>query len=373
MNVGKPAKSKKRQRQRHNKLAGRSVKVVVCSAPSDNINPALPMIKSGLLYGDQVHLHNPNATMLVGLRELGTGPPEHIIDVLIGLADGDLASLDATKVDSIRNLIDQVGEVEAKRRLVRSIDQEAMDQVRSELITVANAQLVESGFSPLARAIDEAVLTVLPTPFDDDFDGYLSEIASMLKSPELFVLLDDQLAGLFAHAVDRTVVGRGISRSTQVGAAHFLMGQLPTFPAAPVDEILDLRSKLRGPLLEFRSQMIRSTTELQLNVTDDDFQGAAFEMWDRDVAPALQDIDECIRDTGFARSHRRTATRVALKASAVMFVGFTTHEWTVAALSGASLAAAEMVLNNDDARRDRRRAARRNPYFFLHALNTDLK
>jgi hypothetical protein len=69
-----------------------------------------------------------------------------------------------------------------------------------------------------------------------------------------------------------------------MGAAGFL-ARLPTFPPAKVDEIIDIREELQGPLVRFRGAMVKVAREFTAEPWERDFAGHCKMLGSRPFTP----------------------------------------------------------------------------------------
>lgn len=90
-------------------------------------------------------------------------------------------------------------------------------------------------------------------------ETFVDRLSSHLSSGHGYLLFDEPIASLTEAAVREglfTPAEGPAGRSAQAMAASGLMGRLPTFPTAKVDEVLDIRDELAPSLARFRSAMV---------------------------------------------------------------------------------------------------------------------
>jgi hypothetical protein len=90
-------------------------------------------------------------------------------------------------------------------------------------------------------------------------------------------------------------------RGKQVSTATQFMESLPSFPAASVAEILDIREELRKPLTNFRAAVAEMERLIQSAAYDADFAQEVDDLYIEKVAPALQEIAELVRGNSYFR------------------------------------------------------------------------
>jgi hypothetical protein len=74
-----------------------------------------------------------------------------------------------------------------------------------------------------------------------------------------------------------------------------LFERLPLFDQATVNEILDIRRELETPLTRFRSSIIRFSDSIRTAAWDEDFSFEADQIFQRDVQPAVLDLEEAVK------------------------------------------------------------------------------
>jgi hypothetical protein len=181
--------------------------------------------------------------------------------------------------------------------------------VRAQLDAVIEEKLVAANVGELLPAIDAGLLTLAPVEEQDDFfQAYIDALWSVLSDPRYYPLLDKGIADLVHAAVregafDPPTIGR--SRGRQVGAAHEFIARLPTFPAAGMDEIIDVREELRRPLTVFRSEMVKVARDMKADAFDPELLAEAEEAgWSASLRRSTSSTSSS-RRSGFAASSGR--------------------------------------------------------------------
>lgn len=193
---------------------------------------------------------------------------------------------------------------------------------------------------------------------------------SVLSDSRYYPLLDKGIADLVHAAVregafDPPSIGR--SRGRQVGAAHEFIARLPTFPAARMDEIIDVREELRQPLTVFRSEMVKVARDMKSDAFDPDFLAEAEEAWVERVAPALDELHELVEEKRLRRLLGQQATSGGLVGAAGGLVtGLATQDVLFGAAATTVAAATTTVTRALSLRREFVREIGRRPYFFLY-------
>jgi len=394
------ASRRERERRAERFLDARKFRIVVCAYPDPSLAPVAGLLKAATLYGDEVVLHHPTATMLASMAAIGSLGHAEFMSFLTSLAPhlgsqgedlrGALARFEDEHGSGnaqliIGSLLDRdspiaglISALDAEAGRTLSGHQEQFVEMRAQLDTVIEGQLAAAGVSELLPAIDAGLLTLAPVEEHDDFfQAYIDALWSVLGDAQYYPLLDKGIGDLVHAAVregafDPSSVGR--SRGRQVGAAHEFIARLPTFPAAGMDEIVDVREELRGPLTVFRSEMVRVARDMKHEAFDPSFLAEAEEAWVERVAPALDELHELVEEKRLRRLFGQQATSAGLVGAAGGLVtGIATQDALFGAAATTLAAATTTVSSALSLQRKLVREIGRRPYFFLYRTEHALR
>ncbi len=122
--------------------------------------------------------------------------------------------------------------------------------VQAQFGSVAEDQRTAAGLDELKKALDANVLSIEPVELGDDLIGYQRQLNEILHAPGAYPVFDQKLGDLVATMIDAGVIKpspRAMKRGTQAATADRLLANLPTFPAAKMDEVVDMRDELQAP------------------------------------------------------------------------------------------------------------------------------
>ena len=88
---------------------------------------------------------------------------------------------------------------------------------------------------------------------------------------------------------------------THAGISENYIQRLPAFSEASVDELIDIKKELAKPLIRFRSKMIEYSDLIQTMPWDTDFQSECQLLYDKEVMPALLELEELSNDGSLRR------------------------------------------------------------------------
>jgi hypothetical protein len=216
---------------------------------------------------------------------------------------------------------------------------------------------------------------------DDLVLGFASRVLEILTQPTAFPLLDAQSSGL-VRALESETGFRSpqqvMRRGSEISAAAKFMGFMPYFPNLPMDEVLDLRSALRKPLVRFRSAMASMSQEFSSRPIDADFGAEVEDAWRRQVEPALAEIRESLAEHGLLREAASIALgdprRLIAEAGGVLVAA----QSEIVSLSGlmvscaaASVPAADIVGRAAKKAIEARSQVGKHSFYFLHRLGSE--
>jgi hypothetical protein len=291
-------------------------------------------------------------------------------------------SIDPAQSEQVLNFLDLYSELRRKRHrspaelvLVEKFRRQ-LDIAWEKLRERTEGMLAASGADELTPAMESGLLEIdLLLDERDDFspgdmlDEFLDRLATALTHTAVYPLFDDAAGSLVqAHVAEGLIVPTASSeaRGRQVAAAADFMSRLPTFPAASIKEILDIRDELRAPLIRFRAGMVGLTRMLTAAAYEKPFSGEVEQVYVEQVAPALAEISEAVKDNKYLRELLGEAiTDMKTIATAVLTLGITrTASLTPLIAGGAAAATAAMTAAWNTAAENKR--IRRQHFYFLY-------
>jgi len=262
----------------------------------------------------------------------------------------------------------------------------ALSQLRQsarELEGVVEQKLEEAGAAELAMAIETGVVEIDLLGFDemseeDDFDIVLEHVISLMErtvssSSTSHPLFDGSASGFLRAMVDEGAVSDvALGPATEIGLARALIANLEAFPQASMDVVLDVRGRLRDPLVRFRvavDAMSRETRETPLGPA---FESEVRSLYRIKVEPALLEIRELMDEMSVRPTLARAAS-TGLPPAMISFLvgaGLGASDWIkLGSLGGMAVGA---VAKEYLKRRDLTGSARSNEVFFLYAADAAL-
>ncbi len=284
-----------------------------------DLSRELALSKAALLYGDDVTLIGPKVTLLSYVDRLQSGSREErnalLLQMLRAYPGGRdaLMQLDTVSAGGPR-----------QRRAVELLKAKMLAQARGQIEAAIAPVLEETHFAEFARALragrlkldpltpdgrppsrkvvgDALASTITaathtasgaPDPMVEAFKERL--IGTILGASTALPLLDSDVRSL-AQSMRDVLVAMGVTARPvppDPAVAAGLLEALPSFPDAPMDEILDARRSLEPALVRFRAAIARVAAETPLDVIAQPIDAELATLWRRDVSPAFQELRE---------------------------------------------------------------------------------
>jgi hypothetical protein len=369
--------------------------IAIATGPSGGLSlkREMRLVKPALLYADRVTLISPVAALLRATVDFGSS-----VDLTLSLFRELRSSLDPAAAEAFAHY----EHLRSKRRPTRD-EIRAMYQYRhllgeasAELHAKSRELLNESGADELIPAIDAGVVTIDPVIREGDSatalvpgiqraagvepdydsliaDSFLQRLRDLLVDAYAYPLFDEQVGDIVRSHVSEGLFEVGamsLRHGRQASTAAQLMEKLPSFPAASLAEVLDIREELRGPLTRFRAAVAEMERLLQSAAHEQDFAAEVEDLYREKVAPALQEIAELVEQNSYLHQLMRAVAanpKSALTAVRTMGVaGAAGIPDLAAAALGPAIPLGEAAVRASLASREGHREIEGHHLFFLY-------
>lgn len=369
----------------------------------------IKLVRSALLYADDVELISPGVEMIGRVVALGNGSTKDVIEVLSSLDDAALSSFGVAPdaipqwrqaLGALGNLtpeaLDAIGlltnrPVPAEVREASTQAQYALRDALQSFQGVADQLILDSGADELTAAMKAGLLRLSePLIGDGSTDAfvarYLEKLRSLIKNPRIHLLLDEQTGSLVRSMIEEGQIEPSrlsIANAGEAAIGSGLIARLPAFDEAPVSEVLDLRKDLDAPLSRYRRAVANMATQLRVGPFDTELSADLDHLYIHEVRPAIADLRERLADHGLVREvarHLSTDIRplVMGTAGSVLAVGAASltdlSGWVTTAAAGAPAAAAiaQAAVSGLVRRRDESEELKRQDLFYLYEIDRRL-
>jgi hypothetical protein len=160
--------------------------------------------------------------------------------------------------------------------------------------------------------------------------------------------------------------------SARAEIAALLISEVPSFPFAGVDEILDLRQRVQPVVERFRGAVAQLYDDEAQDLDDDAFIAFVEEVRVKNVNPELEELRETLRDNGAIVTAARGVPAVAggaLGLGAAVALGAPDLAGVVSLASGVATATTKELVG----RHQRAGQQRKHQFFLLFDIEQQLK
>lgn len=337
-----------------------------------SFEPEVAMVKAALLYGDQVSLMSPTFAEQEGLNQWGPDTADVVEDVRRRLGEKPWREFVLLR----RKLLLNVDFDEVLSSAYRRLQDKLAALTPINVAALGNLGINEQLRSELDRAQQAGLLDLDALEGEApsmDFDRLVVRRLREKLADARFPLFDWRGWAIATNSNEKATPGERTSTKTsqglEVALAARLLGRLEAFPFAPMDEILDLRERLTDSRVRFHAAVIKAAEELEHVTSYEDLDNETQQLYRRDIAPAIAELDESVQDVGARAALRRAG--VALTASlGVAGVGaLTTSEVVGGAVVPLGMAAAQEWKHRTEAEQK----CRQNGYFFLWQAHREIE
>jgi hypothetical protein len=417
--VGKASgRASRRQPDKRSKAAVRiepsgGLKIVIATGPQQgpagfSVEEDVRLVRSALLYADQVELISPGALMIASLAAGAAQGPDFVFELMGTLDESTLRHLgfdgDIAQMRSTFATIKQLNDLpRAQRRKFLGAD--GSRRVRgmvAEMVgkflhgeqgfeAVTSILWEQAGAPDLAVAADAGLLTLSTDAFDFgaqtglQMEQYVETLKRLLADPHSHLMFDEQIAGIVTAMLREEqaelhplTAEHALRAATGTG----LVERLPAFPEAPMDAILEARSELAEPLVRYRKGVIDLSVKLMSGPLEPALKAEVNDLWRDEVQPTLVSLR---RDLSVTRLAKDAAFNLATDAKALVsgaagvgvFFGVGSvadlAKWSTAAAATAGGFVIQSATQSVRAAAASREAARTHDLYYLLAANDHLR
>lgn len=298
------------------------------------------LLKAGLLYADRVKLASAGASITLRMVADAKLGPDRQLDFLERHFRENLSRDSPEKAAQRIAFIRRYRELRQSHNVAKDLLPKRLETSRELGEMWAEFREGWEGFA--RRAGIEEIQAARRSGFVDvaTFEGggiergaALTPDTNALRSDEYWERLTAEMFGMLSGAVsdgsthpmldDRA--GEFVRVGVEVGAipvsetsrargrhgelASDLLRRLPLFEDASVSEVLDIRRALEAPLGKFRAEVSKYSDGMRAQGWDAEFAAAAEDVFVREVAPAVQEIEEMVEHDRDLRTLRDRLSR----------------------------------------------------------------
>jgi hypothetical protein len=267
-----------------------------------NLESELRLLKTALLYADEVKFCSVSSSFLIMLLQFGQLSGEDMLKVyaqsrpILGKAFEDYKRLKSKKRRNRQELL-------ALKKFRATLDK-ALANAKKEIEDL----VLEAGLGHLETAFNTGILEI---QIFEDIDTkiltkqYFDTVSDAVLSGQTYPLFDKLTGELVDYAIKEGRIQPptvSVNRSKQVGLSSDLLQRLPLFDNASMDQIIDIRKELDQPLRRFRSAIIKFSRDVESAAWEKEFPQEAEQVFREHVEPAVLDIEEECKSNRLLRS-----------------------------------------------------------------------
>lgn len=336
--------------------------ITIGSAPTPNLNlePDLRMLKAALLYGDQVRFCSSTYSLLSQFSEVIALSAEERLDFHERIIPNSkipepYRTMALERIRGWKRILQDPNTAESSRHdTLREIEAGwAMFLERSPLVPQIEA------LRTLNRAVEEGLLEIHnfktiqeANIMDRGFYGsasapklegeFVDLVGEAVKNGDTYPMFDGSAGGYIRKLIDDGLLAASeprMSQAKQSQLAANLLGRLPEFDGASVNEILDIRRELERPLVRFRGAVMGYAEKIKTASWDENFSTEAENVFHKEIEPAVLDIEDAVKSNSslLSLATRKVADAPALATSAFSF--FISHLTAFPTVTGLAMAA----------------------------------
>ena len=283
-----------------------------------NINTELQYIKSALLYADEITLISPIAYLYTLITNDMNFKNERDAYESIKRIIPFIKSSNGKTYSELNAYMSECSKILFENK--KTVPMKAKMQLRNVLFRGAlDAATILEGNIGLSQCQELKLLLASKKLKLSPFKHMISDVDEVV--PEYFRMLTDAIKNSYpifdsiSNEVMRTAVNARVVNLSEfdkkkiqhAGVSDNLLQKLPNFSDASIDEIIDIRNDLSIPLVRFRSQMLKFSDDIQSCPWDKDFEFECIQLYAKEIAPAIQEIDELTKDASFVKNLARNS------------------------------------------------------------------
>jgi len=313
------------------------MKIKICTYPRKilSISHDIEIIKSILLYADEIELVSPNAAMLFSIMMIPYIEEKEKIKFITEIFP--IIDRDEKNLKNLNLFISEYERLSKKKRKVGDdlkiylMIKKGLDESWKILKDGIEERFDYQEFKLLEPLIDNQILkinTIIKNEEDlenDKFCELMQEnIQDSINNENYYPLFDEDIGNLArAMAKEGYIQISDIdkSRSTHVGITSNLLSRLPQFGDLSIDELIDLRKDLNKYLVRFKSAMIEYSDIIETLPWDKDFKKECEKIEDLKILPEILNIEECVKSNKYLKKLVTTITSEPLTTSSATGLG----------------------------------------------------
>lgn len=369
-----------------------------------NLHGDVELVKAAVLYADSIEILSLGQQAVQNVHAFSGGPDANMLALMSALDEKTwqavggnpgqreqavaLLSMDPDALRAAASLSPEPAQLaEFADKLQESRDQ--MAQSMKEFRVIAEGIHVESGAAELDVAFRGGMVRYnnrVPISGDSKviIEAFTAEVKRYLEDPLKCVLLDDLTASLVRSMIKEGLIN--VPERSRANAGEALLGtgflsNLPAFPQAPMEQLLEVRGELEDPLRRYRRKVTDLRSHMLTDAFDKNADAEVHAIWRTEIDPAVSDIRKAMADHALSRELLREGgqdisqfvTGPILGGLAVIAANALDVNAALTAALGVGTASLPAVTRAFSARKKGRDAAKAHDLYYLYAVGKELQ
>jgi hypothetical protein len=377
--VARVRPNKSQPSKERNSRTGIRVAVATFPRAAADLSRELELVKSALLYADEVTICSANSTLLASLAAIAELNDDQKLKFIQEVAPAFRPEL-VERVATLRRFLSKRQQGGEGFRLALQA-RAGLDGAWKEVREHVARMLDSAGASELEPAIRQGLVRIdlldLQQSSGDMARAYETRLQRYLSDPSMYSLFDDDTGRLVRAGREAgifVISSSGERRATEAGLASGLIAELPTFPAADMDRILETRVAVEDHVARFRRSVNDLRGYLEKTALQEGFRDEVADIYTRDVQAAMEEIRVALKAPHVTRMILRAGLDATPLSGVFGLVAFEVgHLGPIASALVAGTSFALSAVNNQREQRLKRESeAAKNDLFFLYRANQQM-
>lgn len=292
-----------------------SLDFTVAIAPDKtNFSKELAFIKAALLYADKINLISPLAYVFYLVTNDSSKKDEMSIIRLVQKVLPFIKDIDPNTYTEGTNTFNQLMSIMNGKKY-KNVPFAVRNKFKQGLLSYAN-ELADELYNLIGTYECNCLKTLIDNDqvkiscFEHGFEStnlitvdYFKMLSDSLKNS--YPLFDELSNSIMKSAIKSKVITLSSAEEakiTHAGLVDNYMQRLPAFEEATIDELIDIKKELNKPLVRFRGKMHQYSETIKTMPWNSDFEQECNLLYNKEVVPALLDIEEATKDNSFVKN-----------------------------------------------------------------------
>ncbi len=360
-----------------------ALNIMVLAGPSGSVSMdhEFDLLKSALLYGDQITLCSLSAWVIQGMGPLASMNIDEMFELVTHILSSSPHAAPGL-TPQMSSIVSEYSKTVLKKKKLTTQENIVKQQIlHSYKQVIKNFQKfnLSSGNTQLYKLIEAGHIQLhqfTATDMDSVIEEFVAIAAGVVADGTAYPLFDDT-SGSLVKEIEKEkgeTAEVDLKRIKHIHLAGNLFHLLPDLSSATLDEVIDIRSELNKYLINFRSKMVEMSDSISSAVWDANFPKEVEQLKISKIDPAIIEISEQIKTTKALKDFIAKPKELLKGAGFSSSVGaIISHYAHLDALTMATLGTS-LVASVDALQKilESKNTAKKNQLYFYYQLNKKL-